>query len=99
MTTAVTTTTTAIIPATQLHHLHGPKPTPLMINKNSSKIVKKNNTSHQSYKHLIRGKGYKSPVIVYLKSPKVIHVLPHEFMTTVQRLTGKSVTSSSHQNL
>ncbi|CAH1452254.1 unnamed protein product [Lactuca virosa] len=99
MTTAITTTSTTMITATQLHHLQGPKPAPLMINKNSSKIIKKNNTSHQHDKHLLRGRGYKSPVIVYLKSPKIVHVLPHEFMTTVQRLTGKSVTSSSNQTL
>ncbi|KAL4591889.1 hypothetical protein LXL04_004863 [Taraxacum kok-saghyz] len=94
MTTAVTTTTTTEVATTQFHRLHGPKPTPVMINNNSSKIGKKNNSGdHQRYKHLIGGRGYKSPVIVYLKSPEVVHVLPNEFMTTVQRLTGKPVTS------
>ncbi|KAL8217056.1 hypothetical protein R6Q57_023893 [Mikania cordata] len=73
--------------AMQLEGLHGPKPTPaLMINKNSSKIFKK---------HSI----FKSPVnVVYLKSPEVVHVSPHEFMTTVQRLTGKPFSSFSHQD-
>ncbi|KVH90564.1 VQ-like protein [Cynara cardunculus var. scolymus] len=82
-------------------HLHGPKPTPLMINKhNSSKIYKKDhNTSHQRHKHAVQGgRAYKSPVIVYLQSPKVVHVLPHDFMTTVQQLTGKPIASSPHQN-
>lgn len=82
MTTNITTTST-ITASAQLQGLHGPKPAPLMINKNSSKITKR----------------IKSPVIVYLKSPKVIHVLPHEFMQTVQQLTGKPNASSSHQNL
>ncbi|KAJ9554976.1 hypothetical protein OSB04_009590 [Centaurea solstitialis] len=84
-------------------HLQGPKPTPLMININSSKINKKNynNMSHQHDRKREGGRrnGYKSPVIVYLQSPKVVHVLPHDFMTTVQRLTGKPMAaSSSHQS-
>ncbi|GJS95118.1 MKS1-like protein [Tanacetum coccineum] len=82
-----TSTSTSITATTQLQGLHGPKPAPLMINKNSSKISKN------------RGSEYKPPVIVYLESPKVVHVLPHEFMTTVQRLTGKTSASSSHQDL
>ncbi|KAL8245311.1 hypothetical protein R6Q59_011569 [Mikania micrantha] len=88
MSSTTTAATTAIIAAAmQLEGLHGPKPTPaLMINKNSSKIFKK---------HSI----FKSPVnVVYLKSPEVVHVSPHEFMTTVQRLTGKPFSSSSHQD-
>ena len=86
-------------------HLQGPKPTPLMINNkyNSSKINKKNysDMSHQDRKREVveggRKRAYKSPLIVYLQSPKVVHVLPHDFMTTVQRLTGKPMASSSHQ--
>ncbi|PWA36753.1 VQ-like protein [Artemisia annua] len=91
---ATTSTSTSITATTQLQRLYGPKPTPLMINKNSSKISK-----NQSHKPVSRGGDYKSPVIVYLKSPEVVHVLPHEFMTTVQRLTGKTSASSSHQDL
>lgn len=37
----------------------------------------------------------KPPVIVYLQSPKVIHVRPEEFRATVQRLTGNQAPSSS----
>lgn len=35
----------------------------------------------------------RSPVIIYLQSPKVIHVRPEEFMDTVQRLTGNQAAS------
>lgn len=37
----------------------------------------------------------KPPVIIYLQSPKVVHVRPEEFMSTVQRLTGNQAPSSS----
>ncbi|KAL4311963.1 hypothetical protein GQ457_01G014600 [Hibiscus cannabinus] len=30
-----------------------------------------------------------NPVVIYLRSPKIIHVRPNEFMSLVQRLTGK----------
>nr|GEX83355.1 protein MKS1-like [Tanacetum cinerariifolium]GEY21960.1 protein MKS1-like [Tanacetum cinerariifolium] len=89
-----TSSSTSITSTAQLQRLHGPKPAPLMINKNSSKISK-----NRSHEHISRGGEYKPPVIVYLESPKVVHVLPHEFMTTVQRLTGKTSASSSHQDL
>ena len=37
----------------------------------------------------------KKPVIIYLESPKVIHVEPTEFMGLVQRLTGRNASSES----
>ncbi|MED6147983.1 hypothetical protein PIB30_048904 [Stylosanthes scabra] len=37
-------------------------------------------------------KEKKKPVIVHLRSPKVIHVKPQEFMALVQHLTGNSAT-------
>ncbi|XP_048432294.1 protein MKS1-like [Pyrus x bretschneideri] len=52
--------------------LQGPRPTTLMVSKNSQKVTKK------------------KPVIVYLISPKIIHVQPEEFMGLVQRLTGNN---------
>ncbi|CAN6586687.1 hypothetical protein ACFX13_014317 [Malus domestica] len=52
--------------------LQGPRPAPLMVSKNSQKVMKK------------------KPVIVYLISPKIIHVQPEEFMGLVQRLTGNN---------
>jgi hypothetical protein len=61
------------------------RPAPLMVSKNSSKIKKT----------VAPNQGRSSPVIVYLKSPDIIHVRPEDFMGTVQRLTGKAETSSS----
>ncbi|XAR64818.1 hypothetical protein NMG60_11008671 [Bertholletia excelsa] len=58
--------------------LNGPKPSPLVLNKASSMIKKPPLRRSQL-----------SPVIVYLKSPTIIHVSPEEFMGLVQRLTGK----------
>lgn len=66
--------------------LQGPRPAALEIGKcsNSSKIIKKP-AIHQK----------RSPVVIYLVSPKIIHVRPEEFMGLVQRLTGNQATSSS----
>ncbi|XP_039002222.1 VQ motif-containing protein 8, chloroplastic-like [Hibiscus syriacus] len=33
------------------------------------------------------------PLVIYLSSPKIIHVSPDEFMNVVQRLTGKDSTN------
>lgn len=35
----------------------------------------------------------KPPVVVHLRTPRVIHAKPHEFMSIVQKLTGKSASS------
>ncbi|KAG6770292.1 hypothetical protein POTOM_025969 [Populus tomentosa] len=61
------------------------RPAPLTVSKNSSKIKKT----------AVPNQGRSSPVIVYLKSPDIIHVKPEDFMGTVQRLTGKAASSSS----
>ncbi|CAL1372276.1 unnamed protein product [Linum trigynum] len=58
--------------------LKGPKPPP--VNTNTS------THDHQQQQHRRRAGG---PVIVYVKSPDVIHVRPEEFMGLVQSLTGK----------
>ncbi|KAK6944160.1 VQ protein [Dillenia turbinata] len=64
--------------------LNGRRPPPLAVNKHSTTIKK--STNH-----------VRSPIIVYLRSPKVIHVKPQEFMGLVQRLTGnKPSTTISH---
>lgn len=65
--------------------LRGPRPAPLTGRKSSTKINKPIPSSEKS----------RSPVIVYLQSPKVIHVRPEEFMGTVQRLTGKQAPSTA----
>lgn len=66
--------------------LQGPRPAALEIGKcsNSSKIIKK---------PAIRQK--RSPVVIYLVSPKIIHVRPEDFMGLVQRLTGNQQATSS----
>lgn len=56
--------------------LQGPRPAPLTVGKDSSKIKKSNRR--------------RPPVIIYLESPKVIHVRPEEFMGIVQQLTGNN---------
>ncbi|KAF3950793.1 hypothetical protein ACB098_09G110600 [Castanea mollissima] len=56
--------------------LQGPRPAPLAVSKDSSKIKKSNQR--------------RPPVIIYLESPKVIHVRPEEFMGIVQQLTGNN---------
>ncbi|KAE8125233.1 hypothetical protein FH972_020066 [Carpinus fangiana] len=60
--------------------LQGPRPALLMVGKSSTKIIKN--------RPFPAGRSRCSPVIIYLESPKVIHVRPEEFMDTVQRLTG-----------
>lgn len=67
--------------------LQGSRPAPLTVSKSSTKIKK-------PIPGTSTGK-FRSPVIVYLQSPKVIHVRPEEFMGMVQRLTGKQAPSST----
>ncbi|XP_041027964.1 protein MKS1-like [Juglans microcarpa x Juglans regia] len=66
--------------------LHGPRPAPLTVSKSSIKIRKP---------FPIPSRKSRSPVIIYLQSPKVIHVRPEEFMCTVQRLTGNQAPSDA----
>ncbi|KAL5545654.1 hypothetical protein UlMin_005341 [Ulmus minor] len=66
------------------HDLQGPRPSSLAISRNSGKIDK--------------SRPNRAPVVVYLRSPKIIHVQPEEFMSLVQQLTGndkKSKTASA----
>ncbi|XP_050229310.1 VQ motif-containing protein 8, chloroplastic-like [Mercurialis annua] len=65
--------------------LQGSRPAPLMVNKNYSAKIKRS----------LSRKGRRSPVIIYLKSPDIIHVRPEEFMGLVQRLTGRKQDHSS----
>uniref|UniRef100_A0A6N2N6E8 VQ domain-containing protein n=1 Tax=Salix viminalis TaxID=40686 RepID=A0A6N2N6E8_SALVM len=65
--------------------LQYPTPAPLMVSRSSSKMKKT----------VVPDQGRSSPVIVYLKSPDIIHVRPEDFMGTVQRLTGKAETFST----
>lgn len=62
--------------------LQGPRPTPLKISRDSHRIKKPPLPAP--------GIQYRPPVIIYTQSPKIIHTNAGEFMTLVQRLTGRS---------
>ncbi|XP_009420897.3 protein MKS1 [Musa acuminata AAA Group] len=59
--------------------VQGPRPTPLKVFKDSYKIKKPPVAPPP-----------RVPLVIYAVSPKIIHALPGEFMTLVQRLTGPS---------
>lgn len=61
--------------------LHGPRPAPLKIWKDSHKIKKPPLP--------VPAMAYRPPVIIYTRSPEVIHTEAGDFMTLVQRLTGR----------
>ncbi|KAJ7971359.1 VQ motif-containing protein [Quillaja saponaria] len=68
--------------------LQGPKPSALAICRNSTKIKKQilsQYDHHQSRRH-----DRSPPVVVYLRSPQIIHARPEEFMGLVQKLTSGS---------
>ncbi|KAK7390871.1 hypothetical protein VNO78_19028 [Psophocarpus tetragonolobus] len=62
--------------------MNGPRPSPLVINKDSQMIRK------PSTKRI-------NPIIIYTQSPKVIHTKAKDFMALVQRLTGRSSTNDT----
>lgn len=69
--------------------LQGKRPTHLKVGKSSSK--------HQNQPLINQGQApppYRPPVIIYMKSPEVIHVEPQNFRNTVQHLTGNSSSTS-----
>ncbi|MBA0551314.1 hypothetical protein Goshw_022260 [Gossypium schwendimanii] len=72
--------------------LQGPRPSPLKVSHSSSLIKK---ASHGNIRNRINSSSSKviNPVVIYLRSPKIIHVRPEEFMSLVQRLTGKDSSS------
>lgn len=61
--------------------MQGPRPTPLNVNRSCS-------TSSEMIKKPVPKNRRRSPVIVYLRSPTIIHVKPQDFMRLVQSLTG-----------
>lgn len=63
--------------------LQGPRPAALKVSRFSSEVKKS----------VTGASRRRSPVVIYLVSPKVIHVRPEEFMGLVQRLTGKQAPS------
>ncbi|KAG2534684.1 protein MKS1-like [Panicum virgatum] len=69
--------------------LRGPRPQPL-------KVTASPTASSSSSKP---ASGSKKPVIVYEHTPKVVHARPQEFMTVVQRLTGKPAPATLSSSL
>ncbi|XWS56109.1 hypothetical protein CRYUN_Cryun09bG0058100 [Craigia yunnanensis] len=67
--------------------LQGLRPSPLRVSSSSSTIKKSSDNPNQSKVN---------PVVIYLRSPKIIHVRPEEFMSLVQRLTGKDSMNESY---
>ena len=63
--------------------LRGPRPQALKVASSPPP------SSRPSTKKSNAVRGGAAPVIVYEHTPKVVHARPHEFMTVVQRLTGK----------
>nr|GEZ21607.1 hypothetical protein [Tanacetum cinerariifolium] len=66
--------------------INGPRPTPLKVKQESHSIHK------QQHRQQIR-----PPIIIYTRSPEVIHTKPHEFMALVQKLTGHSGSKDQEQ--
>uniref|UniRef100_A0A5B7CB42 VQ domain-containing protein n=1 Tax=Davidia involucrata TaxID=16924 RepID=A0A5B7CB42_DAVIN len=62
--------------------IHGPRPSPLRINKDSH-AIQKPAANHQQQQR-------RNPVIIYTHSPKIIHTQARDFMALVQKLTGQN---------
>ncbi|PKA45809.1 Protein MKS1 [Apostasia shenzhenica] len=84
--------------------LQGPRPHPLQISGASRKsnykppqilpaasAIARVVAGADQFSSVLSGgsRSSQAPVIVYLESPKIIHARPQEFMSLVQRLTGK----------
>ncbi|EAZ28851.1 hypothetical protein OsJ_12888 [Oryza sativa Japonica Group] len=65
--------------------LRGPRPLPLKVSSSSSRGSSPSSSASKGASK----KSAAAPVIVYEHTPKVVHARPQEFMTVVQRLTGK----------
>ncbi|CAL4919455.1 unnamed protein product [Urochloa decumbens] len=68
--------------------LRGPRPQPLKVSASSR-------GSSPTTASASKSSSKKTPVIVYEHTPKVVHARPQEFMTVVQRLTGKPAPATS----
>ncbi|KAG0496290.1 hypothetical protein HPP92_000981 [Vanilla planifolia] len=78
------------MPSASVRGLQGPRPHPLKVSKDSWKAGKQLPSAGLAAARLATSdRAGQTPVIVYLHSPKVIHANPQEFMSLVQRLTGK----------
>ncbi|CAL0316424.1 unnamed protein product [Lupinus luteus] len=64
--------------------INGPRPSTLMINKDSHLIRKPSISDTKQHKQK------RVPIVIYTQSPKIIHTEARDFMALVQRLTGMS---------
>ncbi|KAG8061200.1 hypothetical protein GUJ93_ZPchr0003g18516 [Zizania palustris] len=71
--------------------LRGPRPQPRKVSSSSRCSSPSSSSAARNSKKAPHGGG--APVIVYEHTPRVVHARPQEFMTVVQRLTGKLATS------
>jgi len=74
----------------------GPRPSPLKICKESQKIRKPAPAIAAVPSMPIINRP--QPMIIYMQSPQIIHAEVQDFMTLVQRLTGRSSSSSGTRN-
>ncbi|OIW12932.1 hypothetical protein TanjilG_15852 [Lupinus angustifolius] len=64
--------------------INGPRPSTLMINKDSHLIRKPSISDKKQHKQK------RVPIVIYTQSPKIIHTEAQDFMALVQSLTGMS---------
>ncbi|KAI4364031.1 hypothetical protein MLD38_020175 [Melastoma candidum] len=72
----------------RVNQLQGPRPAALTLNALQSVKIKKPAPPQKAAVSKPPSRCPFDPVIVYLRSPTIIHVKPEEFMDLVQRLTG-----------
>lgn len=82
--------------APAMKELQGPRPPPLKISRESHKIRKAAPRVPSVPSNPIINRT--QPVIIYMHSPKVIHAEVKDFMTLVQRLTGRSSSSDTRSS-
>ena len=82
--------TNKAMPSSRRVQLQGPRPPALTVSKDSHQI-KKQATHNPPQAPITR----QTPAILYVHTPKIIHATPQDFMSLVQRLTGKSKNAST----
>ncbi|KAI4378512.1 hypothetical protein MLD38_015981 [Melastoma candidum] len=72
----------------RVNQIQGPRPAALTLNTLQPVKIKKPAPSQKAVVARLPSRCPFDPVVVYLRSPTIIHVKPEEFMELVQRLTG-----------
>ncbi|KAK4784498.1 hypothetical protein SAY86_018866 [Trapa natans] len=70
------------------HRVSGTETAVVQIQDRRPAALDLNRSSTIANEQAARQRDRCSPVVVYLQSPKVVHVRPEEFMEMVQQLTG-----------